>query len=324
MNLKNLFLVICLLFVLSLSAQENGIIHIAKYRDNKACAISYTFDDGLKEHYTLVAPQFKELGFKGTFWINGSKINPNESDIKDTTRMTWRNLKEMAALGHEISNHGWAHKNFGRFSLDEIKEDIYKNDSAIFANTGIMPRTFCYPNNTKTPEGLIIASENRVGARTEQWSVGGKSTADKLEKWVNTLMETNDWGVTMTHGITYGYDHFSDSSIFWEHLRKVKAQEDKIWIGTFAEVAAYVKERKSLRYQIVETKDGYKVIPECSLDKTLFNEPLTAVIEIPNIQKISIRQGDKKIEALILPNKALFDFDPFGGTIDIILSPDKK
>lgn len=40
-------------------------------------------------------------------------------------------------------------KNFARFPIEEIKEDIFKNDSAIFANTGVMPRTFCYPNNNK-------------------------------------------------------------------------------------------------------------------------------------------------------------------------------
>ncbi|MGC4235267.1 MAG: polysaccharide deacetylase family protein, partial [Niabella sp.] len=176
---------------------------IAKYKDDKTCAISYTFDDGLKEHYTLVAPKFRTLGFKGTFWINGSKINADEKNIADTTRMTWKNLQEMVRSGHEISNHSWAHKNFGRFSLEEIKEDIDKNDSAIFAHTGIMPVTFCYPNNTKTPEGVKLASQNRVGTRMVQRSVGGKSTPENLERWVNDLLKKRGWGVTMTHGITY-------------------------------------------------------------------------------------------------------------------------
>ena len=129
--------------------------------------------------------------------------------------MTWPQLREMSDNGHEISNHGWAHKNFARFPIEEIKEDIFKNDSAIFANTGVMPRTFCYPNNNKKAEGQRIAVQNRVGTRTHQRSIGSKSTLQDLEKWVNTLIETNDWGVGMTHGLTYGYDAFRNPCLLY-------------------------------------------------------------------------------------------------------------
>ena len=48
----------------------------------------------------------------------------------------------------------------------------------------------------------------------------------------------------MTHGITHGYDNFSQPDIFWNHLKKVKAQEDKIWTGTFAEVGSLHQRKK--------------------------------------------------------------------------------
>ena len=289
---------------------------IARYKDDKAAAISYTFDDGLKEHYTWVAPRLKQLGFKGTFWINGSKINDPNHPGKDTTRMTWAELKDMATAGHEISNHGWAHKNFGRFSLEEIREDIEKNDSAILANIGIPSQTFCYPNNTKTPEGIKLASVNRVGTRTEQRSVGGKSTHENLDKWVNELIRSRGWGVTMTHGIHYGYDHFSDPAILWEHLKKVKVLEDKIWVGTFKEVMAYTKERDAVRYTLKTKKDGIEITPQLVLDKALFNQPLTGVIDRP-VKKVQIRQGKSNLTPRIQENKVLFNFDPFGGVIDV-------
>lgn len=306
-------------------AQTNGNIHIAKFKDDKACAISYTFDDGLKEHYTIVTPWLNSLGLKGSFVINGSKINTDESAIKDTTRMTWKNLKEMADAGHEISNHGWAHKNFGKFPLDEIKEDILKNDSAIFANIGSMPRTFFYPNNTKTPEGIILASQNRVGTRLFQRSLGGKSTPEDLDSWVNKLLNNHDWGITMTHGITYGYDHFNSPNILLEHLKKVKAMEDKIWVGTFREVASYTKERDTTTLSIEQKGNGhYRITINCPLDKTLFTEPLTAILEEKGIKKAEIYQGKKRLVATILPDKVLFSFDPFGGAIEIDTNSKKK
>ncbi len=295
---------------------EDIVFYVARYKDDKACAISYTFDDGLREHYTWVTPRLKQLNFKGTFWINGSKINADKKHITDTTRIAWDELKKMASLGHEISNHGWAHKNFGKFSLAEIREDIEKNDSAIWANIGVSPITFCYPNNTKTPEGVALASAGRVGTRMEQRSVGGKSTPTNLEIWVADLIRNRGWGVTMTHGIHYGYDHFSDPGILWEHLKKVKAREDKIWVGTFEEVTAYTKERDAISYEIKNKKNGMLVTPQLSLNKTLFTQPLTGVIN-KQVKSIQISQGKNKLAPHILKDKVLFDFDPFGGAIDI-------
>lgn len=50
---------------------------------------------------------------------------------------------------------------------------------------------------------------------------------------MNTLIETNDWGVGMTHGLTYGYDAFRNPQRLWDHLDQVKARENEIWVGTF-------------------------------------------------------------------------------------------
>jgi len=299
--------------------KQHAVAYVAKFKGDKACAISYTFDDGLKEHYTLVTPYFNRLDFKGSFVINGSKINKDEAFTTDTTRMTWPELEAMAEAGHEVSNHGWAHKNHGRFSKEEIEEDIRLNDSAIFTHTGIMPRTFAYPNNTKTPEGMALASKNRVDTRTFQRSIGGKSTPENLEAWVNELIRQQDWGVGMTHGITYGYDHFSNPQIFWQHLQQVKSREDSIWVGTFLEVAAYSKERDSLQITISKTKLGITISPVLNLDKNLFTSALTMVLPMAAKQEVyHVKQYNKKLEMTRLPGKVLFDFDPFGGNIEVV------
>ena len=294
-------------------------VYVAKYKGDRACAISYTFDDGLAEQYSLVAPQFEKRGFRGTFAINGSKINSDGGLTTDTTRMSWSQVKDLSDRGHEISNHGWKHKNFARFPLEEIREDIYKNDSAIFANTGVMPRTFVYPNNNKKEEAKKIAVQNRVGTRTKQRSIGSKSTPQNLEAWVNTLIETNDWGVGMTHGLTYGYDAFRNPQRFWDHLDQVKAKEDKIWVGTFREVAAYVEEKGATQLDIVCEKNHLRITPELTLDKELFIEPLTLVIKGKQIKKISARQDGKKLPVQLHTDKAVFDFNPYGGVIEVNL-----
>lgn len=316
---KKISVLVLLVFAAPLFAQTVCLseIRIAPYRGDKACAITYTFDDGLVEQYTLAAPFLERLGFRGTFFINGSRINEGAGSVADTARMTWTQLKELSDKGHEVSNHGWAHKNFGRHTLEEIREDIFRNDSAICKHTGSIPLTFCYPNNSKTPEGVKIAAENRVGTRTKQRSIGSKSTSEELEKWVGTLIETCDWGVGMTHGMTYGYDAFRNIGIFEDHLERVKAQEEKIWVGTFREVAAYLEERENTTLSVEKKKNRWIVTPRLSLDKNLFTEPLTAVIEREGVKKITIKQNKKRLIPLIRKDRVLFDFDPSGGPVEI-------
>lgn len=314
-----LITLLCVFFYSGFSSGADWNVSVAKYRHDKVCAISYTFDDGLAEHYTLAAPQLEQRGFRGTFFINGSKVNKDERHIKDTTRVTWPQLKEMAEKGHEISNHGWAHRNFAKFPFEVLKEDILKNDSAIYAHVGVMPRTYAYPNNTKQGEAMAFVARNRVGMRLKQRSVGSKRTARDLEKWMETLIKTGDWGVGMTHGLTYGYDAFGNPQRLWEHWEQVKANEDKIWVGTFHEVVSYLKEREAIRLTVTEKKNKLHVVPELPLDKELFTEPLTMVVEGGTMKKVSARQGKKKLSVQLRSDKAFFDFDPFGGEIIVTI-----
>lgn len=291
-------------------------IYVAKYKNDKICAISYTFDDGLKDQYTILFPILEKYGFKATFWIWGLCIDNKSADL-GKPRMSWKEIKELAKEGHEISNHSWSHKNMRKITLEEAKVEIEKNDSAIFANTGIMPRTFCYPNNVKPSSVVKLASKGRVGTRLTQTRVGGKITAEQLEQWVNSLLTSGEWEVTMTHGIKRGYDAFKKPDVLWNHFEKVKALEEKIWVGTFREIAAYTNEQKHVRLDIRQQKKGYTITPQLDLDKEIFTEPLTMVIKQKEIRKISVRQGKKKLSVRQNGDKFIFDFDPHGKTIRI-------
>lgn len=56
--------------------------------------------------------------------------------------------------------------------------------------------------------------------------------------------------------------------------------------------------------------------PELALDKALFTEPLTLVIE-GKMKKVIARQNGKKLPIVLRSGKAWFEFDPFGGEIMI-------
>jgi peptidoglycan/xylan/chitin deacetylase (PgdA/CDA1 family) len=323
-NMKKIGILLgCLLWVFVDFAQSgsnmksvNAHVYIARYKDEKACAISYTFDDGLKEHYTLVAPQLKRNGFRGTFFVWGKCIE-NESAAIGKPRMTWAELKKMSMEGHEISNHSWSHPNLTLLSPENLKFEIEKNDSIIFEKLGKMPRTFCYPGNSFNDIVLQAASKNRVDTRTRQFAVGSKSTPESLDHWLEDLIQKGEWGITMVHGITYGYDAFPDAAVLWQHFEKVKALSNKVWVATFLEVAAYIKERENVQLDVTEKKRSIIITPHLFLDKELFTEPLTMVVKQEGIRKVKVKQGRSKLPVSVVPGKVIFNFNPYGGTIQI-------
>ena len=159
--------------------------------------------------------------------------------------------------------------------------------------------------------------------RSHQRSIGSKSTLQDLEKWMNTLIETNDWGVGMTHGLTYGYDAFRNPQRLWDHWDQVKARENEIWVGTFREVASYIREREETKLDVVNKKNTLLITPELKLDQKLFVEPLTMVITGKDIKKVTVKQGKRKLPVQVTGDKVLFDFDPYGDVIKVTLKSRK-
>ena len=199
-------------------------IYVAKYKDDKRCAISYTFDDGLKEQYTMLYPQLEKYGFKATFGIIGSVTDNPEND-REKPRMTWGELRELSAHGHEIANHSWSHPDMRLLSREQTRREIDRTDSLIELKVGRRPSTFFYPGNNRNDSVVKWASEGKVGTRTYEKPIGGQvyhTTVAELDKWVRTLKETGGWGVPMGHGITYAYAYFYDPGVLWTHFRHVK------------------------------------------------------------------------------------------------------
>lgn len=146
-------------------------ISIAPFKGGRKAALSFTFDDGMKEHFTIAAPELEKRGWRGTFWLNGAAIH--DLPQQDTTHMTWAEVKKMSDAGHEMSNHGWSHADLTAMSPRSAWEEMQRNDAAIEGRTGRRPTTFCFPFNAFNPSLLRLASEGR----TENWPRTSSSTS---------------------------------------------------------------------------------------------------------------------------------------------------
>lgn len=300
-------------------------LYIAPYKADKQCAISYTFDDGLQEHYTQVYPYFQKLGFRGTFFVCGKIIEYKDAAL-GKPRMTWSEMKKMAQDGQEIASHGWSHLVLTGKTKSQIEAELSQNDSIIMEKIGIKPLTFAYPGNFKDSLSVAIASRGKVATRLAQYSLGeekAKCTEASLHKWVQLLLLRNEWGVTMTHGISYGYDRFLHPDIFWHHLDEVKKLEDKIWVAPFQEVAAYQVECKNTVLKMKKKKNRIIISPSARFEKDIYKEPLTLVIKKPWRSKVEkVIQGGKELLLQRTSDKVYFDFLPALG--DIVLQINHK
>ena len=97
----------------------------------------------------------------------------------------------------------------------------------------------------------------------------------------------------------------------------VKSKENQIWVGTFLEIASYVKESENVRLSVTPQKNGLICKTEMTLDKKLFTEPLTLVIEITGVTSVKAIQKGKKLPVTIASDKICIDFMPGDSPVKI-------
>lgn len=98
--------------------------------------ISFTFDDGFEECYTVIAPLLEKYGTRGAFFINANYIDSDQNyqtkfneRINTFTKkpMSWEQIKDLHRRGHLIGSHNLDHTNFGELDLAEITEQLETN-----------------------------------------------------------------------------------------------------------------------------------------------------------------------------------------------------
>lgn len=320
MELRSCGVIIFIICHLSFSP-AGAQVSIAPYYGGRQAALSLTFDDGLQDQYALAWPELKGRGLKATFAIIGSKVGGTMHSKQDcidgtdgTPTMTWDMLRALAADGQEIASHGWEHGSVTRLDSIALHCEVEGNDSAIMAETGFCPVTYVYPVNNKSPETIAFCERGRVGSRTFQVSVGSKRTPQFLHDYVDSLTAKGEWGVTMAHGIAWGYDHFADPQVMWDFLDYIQSKSSELWVATFRDVAAYIRERDAARLSVTPTDGGFSVSISTSLPPHLFCHPLTLVVPA---HVTSAMQDGRMLTLVHNGDSTLVNVDPNGGTIAV-------
>lgn len=298
--MKRLSLIVAASCVIAASAMAKvprlDSVSIAKYRDGKKAAISFTFDDSIDDHYNLVAPQLEKNGLRGTFWVIGRSIDADGS-------LSSAQIREMSENGHEMSNHTWTHQRLSDMDPADVEKELVMTDDALEKITGKRPIAIAFPFNHWTDTVMSISMRGRVAAREFQFPMGQqyrRSTPENLSAWLEKTISKGEWGVGMAHGIHHGWDQWEDENVLWDFFAKTASRSDVVWVGTFSEVASYIKEREACTIRTSVKGSKLTIIPQCDLDHGIFRENLTLVVTIDGV--------DHHV-----------DFDPFAGPVKINL-----
>ncbi len=273
-------------------------VRVAPYRGDREGAISYTFDDGLRNHHLVAAPMLNELGLRATFFIvAGSVTNTKEeAELKKPGAkgaLSWDEVREMAAQGHEIRNHTWTHAGLTKLDDAMAEEEISKAYEKIQKETGIFPFSFCYPGNGRNARLEAIVMRQHFTARVYQKGMGERNTTpDELNAWADRQANERKWGVAMLHGLIDGYDPI-DPAVFRAHLSYVKERQNVLWVDTFGAISRYRREYDSAKLQVIsKTAESVTFVLDSPLPRPPFDTPLTTVIAAPGAIHAEARTRD--------------------------------
>lgn len=101
--------------------------------------VSLTFDDGL-ESQLQAATMLEQHGMRGTFFVNSGLVGTPPP----YPRMTWGDLRGLAAAGHEIGGHTLSHLRLTDLTADQQREQICA-DRTNLVNQGFAAISFAYP-----------------------------------------------------------------------------------------------------------------------------------------------------------------------------------
>jgi peptidoglycan/xylan/chitin deacetylase (PgdA/CDA1 family) len=276
--------------------------HIAKFAGDRAAAISYTFDDGLRDQFTLAVPLLNEAGFKGTFFVVPGRTaeTPEAAAAKQFEpkvmgSISWPELKTMAAQGHEIASHTWSHRNQAKISAAEADTELSKSFDALKSHMGKAPLTLAFPYNQSTPKVRTNALKYFAAYRAFQIGTGSGTTTASLNRWADKLVKEQKWGILMAHSITNGYAAMSDAEVLRGHFKFVQGRTNEIWVDTFANIARYERERDAAKLKFTREADGVSCVLSSALDPQRYDVPLTVVIDALGVTAASAKRAGQEL-----------------------------
>jgi len=236
---------------------------------------------------------------------------------------TWNEFRRYAAEGYEIASHSITHASMPgldsvniTYELEKSKEEIknqmgekYTFSTEVpygYENERVMKIAYkIYPAlRNRMPEPWLTEldrpSKKTPAVNTKdyvQWQreCNTRSPLSLMKSWVDTTVARKDtWLVLVIHGVDgLGYEALSDT-LLDNYFQYIKSRNSSLWIATFGDVTKYMREREAAKISNGQKGSKITVTLNHSLDKSMYNIPLTLKTYVPADWKhADIKQGKR-------------------------------
>ncbi len=302
----------------------------------RASALRFTGLKGAVEYHNNAGTLYENEKYDEAYKVIDeayAKIRKEKPKPKPMSRpsndhmVSWKEIKEFASRGHEFGSHTISHPRLSvldeenlLYELEKCKEEIGKqlgSDHTFSAecpfgteNERVMEYAYkVHPALRNRMPEPFLEEFNRSSKRTPgtsnkeyiQWQRGPltKTPMDLMKSWVDTLLvRDNVWLVLTFHGVDGIGWEAKPHEEHAEYFQYMKEHEDKLWVATFRDVTKYIRERMAAKINVKENDDQIILSVNHSLDKSLYNYPLTLKTYVPEDWKdVTIKQGGKTLNA---------------------------
>lgn len=296
----------------------------------RASALRFTGIEGAVEYHNNAGSLFENEKYDEAYKVvdeayaevrkQGSK--PREWRGPSGEMITWAEIKQFAANGHEFGSHTISHPRLAvldepnlLYELEKCKEEIEQNlgkehtfsAECPFGTENERVMEYAYKVHpalrNRMPEPFL-EEINRWNDMTPgmsdkpyvQWQRGplAKTPVPLMKSWVDTLVACdNVWLVLTFHGVDgIGWEAKPHEELR-EYFTYMKQHEDNLWIAPFRDVTQYMRERMAAKVETVRRDDEIIIDLNHSLDRELYDHPLTLKTYVPDgWNAVKVRQGE--------------------------------
>jgi len=263
-------------------AEAAGVkVYIARWLDDKDAAISIRFDDSHPSHLEVAVPLLDQCGLVGTFFINPGR------DAYKKRRQAWEALA--AKRVHEFANHTLHHR--GAKSDDEADREIggcsqyiwglfpEKSKLLAFRRGGGTNWLQEKPMKHWREKWHLISARYSLSVGTERCKI---STQDALVERTEKVIAQKQWISYYYHAIGVERGMSIGAKLFSDNMHYLRGKRKQVWFGGIAQIYKYWIARKAAQVTIQSAGPReVKVYVKCNVDRGLYDQPITLVVELP-------------------------------------------
>lgn len=268
---------------------------VCKWKNDKAGALTFSFDDGYANTITQSTYLYSKH-LKGTHNII--------SHLSGTDDYAPWQLIENDTSGNEYGSHSAYHVRLGLVSTDKASEELLNSKTEIEKHSHKPVLSFVYPGGSFNQEVLRLPAlrENYLSARSSMIGYNVETPTDfyalkarvvvsdtrlsAIEDWVKATERYGYWTFLMFHYLGYsGSDtDLADYNYPVNTFREVVdyVEQANVWTETQANVTKYIRERNAVQLTVNTWNSNETIISlNDHLDDTRYDCALTVKHYLP-------------------------------------------